>query len=341
MRSPGLIIANLILLAFGAAGWILWYGSRAIPAPVVGAAAGSGAIGAVMLPGPVPDLRQVPVPAQTEVDIHKAGNFWDAWKLLNVRFREDNGEQRYVYANPIAWRAIVERQSKFPEGAMFGKIAFHTDLDPLFPVSRESHGFTRIQLMVKDSRKYAAHGGWGYSIVAPVGGTEKVVVDDGVSPNCYSCHTLAAERDYVFTNSAFLDRALPPLQNFRTRFIDKRIEDLNPVERQALALLVGERSGAVKYYSSTLFGGSVNEALPVVSDLAEKDRLTYVVSDTAQSYLLIADPVDNCKGSKILATVNVINAGQPKRKVKVGTLCEHKIAWKAVFELKEKSISTE
>jgi hypothetical protein len=50
--------------------------------------------------------------------------------------------------------------------------------------------------MVKDARKYAATGGWGFSQFN-AGKPAPIVVKD-----CFSCHVPAKDRDYVFTRYA-------------------------------------------------------------------------------------------------------------------------------------------
>src|SRR6185436_10160179 len=84
----------------------------------------------------LPDLRKLGV--SDGVSFSEAAEFWSRWKLVNVRYRYDNKEQRFVYANPSAWKALESGKTSFPEGAMFAKVAFATEEDPLFPVSAES-----------------------------------------------------------------------------------------------------------------------------------------------------------------------------------------------------------
>src|SRR5687768_5898949 len=84
------------------------------------------------------------------IDPKPYDKFWLKWPLVTVRFRSDNGEQRYIYANQKAYRAMKEGLTEFPDGSVFGKVAFATEDDPQFPNSMDSTTFTRIQLMVKN-----------------------------------------------------------------------------------------------------------------------------------------------------------------------------------------------
>ena len=135
------------------------------------------------------------------IDPVKIGNFWDTWKLVTVRYRKDVEEQRFVYANPIAWKALKEGKKKFPDGSLFGKIAFNTGVDTAFPVSMIPNKFSRIQIMKKDAKAYAKTGGWGYAIYP-------AVKRDGQSPEnvvgaCFACHNIIPQKDYIFSTSAF------------------------------------------------------------------------------------------------------------------------------------------
>jgi hypothetical protein len=54
-----------------------------------------------------------------------------------------------------------------------------------------------IQLMVKDSRKYAATGGWGFADF-----TNGKPATEAVHKTCFSCHEPAKASDFVFTRYA-------------------------------------------------------------------------------------------------------------------------------------------
>ncbi len=53
---------------------------------------------------------------------------------------------------------------------------------------------TNVQFMVKDSRKYAATGGWGFAQF--INGKPD---GEAVHQTCFSCHEPAKDRDFVFT----------------------------------------------------------------------------------------------------------------------------------------------
>jgi hypothetical protein len=49
--------------------------------------------------------------------------------------------------------------------------------------------------MVKDSRKYAATGGWGFAQFK-----DGKPVDDALLKTCFPCHVPAKAQDFVFTH---------------------------------------------------------------------------------------------------------------------------------------------
>ena len=54
-----------------------------------------------------------------------------------------------------------------------------------------------VQFMVKDSKKYAATGGWGYAQF-----NDGKALDDSMMQTCYPCHQAVKSRDFVFTRYA-------------------------------------------------------------------------------------------------------------------------------------------
>ena len=58
---------------------------------------------------------------------------------------------------------------------------------------------TNVQFMVKDSKKYAATGGWGYSRSLTMASRSEATAK---LSGCYACHVPVKERDYLFTKYA-------------------------------------------------------------------------------------------------------------------------------------------
>jgi hypothetical protein len=57
---------------------------------------------------------------------------------------------------------------------------------------------TNVQFMVKDSKKYAATGGWGFAQFKD----GKPNADEALLKTCFPCHEPIKARDYVFTHYA-------------------------------------------------------------------------------------------------------------------------------------------
>lgn len=125
------------------------------------------------------------------------------WKVITVAHEAgDLNDIRAVLGNDIAIKAYREGKLPFPEGAIIGRIAWS-----YLPSEENNNTFGKeqsfvagsptpfyLQFMEKDSKKYAATGGWGYSSFDNHGqatGTASM-------QSCYPCHQLIKSRDFVF-----------------------------------------------------------------------------------------------------------------------------------------------
>ena len=126
------------------------------------------------------------------------------WRVVSVAHEAgDLNDIRAVLGNDIAIKAYRDGKLPFPEGAIVGRIAWS------YVASEENNKtFGReqsfvagpptdayLQFMVKDSKKYAATGGWGYSSF----GKEGKPTDDAAMTSCFPCHQAIKDRDFVFT----------------------------------------------------------------------------------------------------------------------------------------------
>jgi len=106
--------------------------------------------------------------------------------------------------NDLAIKAYRSGKRPFPEGTIIARLAWS------FIASDENNqAFGRpqsyvagapkngLQFMVKNSKKYAATGGWGYGHFE-----DGKVADDAVLQTCFRCHQSIQSRDYVFTEYA-------------------------------------------------------------------------------------------------------------------------------------------
>lgn len=126
------------------------------------------------------------------------------WRLISVAHEAGrNNDIRAILGNDKAVRAYREGTRPFPDGAILVRLAWHYESSPrndaVFPAPQSfvAGAPTNVQVSVKDSRRYAASGGWGYG-----------QFDDGkpnpgemLTRSCFACHAkLAASADQVFTD---------------------------------------------------------------------------------------------------------------------------------------------
>ena len=92
-------------------------------------------------------------------------------------------ELRAVVGNPIAMKAYRLGQLPFPDGAMLVKLAWKRQRSTEFPAATVPGAPTTVQVMVKDSKRYADSGGWGYGRFI-----DGKPVDAAQHQTCFACH---------------------------------------------------------------------------------------------------------------------------------------------------------
>jgi hypothetical protein len=106
---------------------------------------------------------------------------------------ENSGGLHHIYANEKAMDGY--RAGRFPDGSVFVADFLET---------RENAGVTtegprrRIDVMVKDSKRYAATGGWGFEQFKGDSQTDRMVTAE-IATKCFDCHSKQKERDSVFS----------------------------------------------------------------------------------------------------------------------------------------------
>ena len=126
------------------------------------------------------------------------------WKVVSVAHEAgDLNDIRAVLGNDIAIKAYREGTLPFPEGAIVGRIAWsHVASEENNKSFGRDQSFVAgsptdfyLQFMVKDSKKYAATGGWGYSSF----GKDGKPTPAAAMQSCYPCHQKIESRDFIFT----------------------------------------------------------------------------------------------------------------------------------------------
>ena len=92
------------------------------------------------------------------------------WRLISVAHEEgDLNDLRAILGNDIAIQAYREGKVPFPDGTVIARLAWsHVPSEENNKVFGRSQSFvagsaTNVQFMVKDSKKFAATGGWGFA----------------------------------------------------------------------------------------------------------------------------------------------------------------------------------
>ncbi|MGD0570181.1 MAG: cytochrome P460 family protein [Candidatus Sulfotelmatobacter sp.] len=126
------------------------------------------------------------------------------WKLISVAHEAgDFNDFRAVLGNDVAIKAYRAEKLPFPDGTIIVRLAWsYVSSEENNKVFGRAQSFvagppTNIQLMVKDSTKYAATGGWGFAQFK-----DGKPADEAVHKTCFPCHEPGKARDFVFTHYA-------------------------------------------------------------------------------------------------------------------------------------------
>jgi cytochrome P460 len=127
------------------------------------------------------------------------------WKLISVAHEEGNlNDLRAILGNDIAVKAARDGTLPYPGGSIVVRVAWSYD-----PLEESSKAFgspqsfvagapkNGVQFMVKDSRKYAATGGWGFAQF-----NDGKPASEAAHNTCFPCHEIVKARDLVFNRYA-------------------------------------------------------------------------------------------------------------------------------------------
>ena len=121
-----------------------------------------------------------------------------AWEMVAVSHEAGLDELRGILGNPIAMKAYRDGTLPFPDGTILAKLAWKH-----VPLAGAEGAFvpgtaTTVQIMVKDSEKYASTGGWGFGRFI-----DGKPVDAAQHKTCFACHEAnVRDHDFVFTRRA-------------------------------------------------------------------------------------------------------------------------------------------
>ena len=135
---------------------------------------------------------------------------YEGWQVISIS--QDGPLMAAILGNPVmidAYLAGVPGNGKpFPDGAKMAKIHWNPKKMETFPAATVPGTQHDMDFMVKDSKRFADSGGWGYAVFDYDSGsaTFKPGTTAGKPPQgndakCgFACHTAAKARDYVFTD---------------------------------------------------------------------------------------------------------------------------------------------
>jgi hypothetical protein len=121
------------------------------------------------------------------------------WELIAPSHEAgDFNELRGILGNAVAVAAYREATLPFPDGTMLAKLAWKREPSSEFPGAFVPGRSTTVQIMVKDSKKYASTGGWGFGRFI-----DGKPVDQAQHETCFACHQAhVKDHDFVFTRFA-------------------------------------------------------------------------------------------------------------------------------------------
>jgi cytochrome c553 len=136
---------------------------------------------------------------------------YEGWPVIAIS--HNGGAVAAILGNPVmidAYKAGIPGNGKpFPDGAKMAKVHWTAKVDVSEPGAPTVPGPQHdVDLMVKDSKRFADSGGWGYGVFEydAASGTFRLgnLTDkppQGNDAKCgFTCHTKVKTRDYVFTD---------------------------------------------------------------------------------------------------------------------------------------------
>ena len=135
------------------------------------------------------DNTQVPYPEGYRGWRHVSSMVIEAGHPLHASF----GGLHHLYANDKAVQGYAS--GKFPDGSV---IVFD-----LLEAAAADHAITAgkrkvVGVMLKDAKKFASTGGWGFEGFAGDSKTERAVGTNAATA-CFGCHTAQRSNDFVFS----------------------------------------------------------------------------------------------------------------------------------------------
>ena len=157
------------------------------------------------------------IPAQDKYSVRVPGGLafsefrgYEKWQVVSIS--ENGGLIAVILVNPVMINAyqtgVPDNGKPFPDGSKMAKIHWIPKKNEMYPGQPTVPGTLHdVDFMVKDSKRFADSGGWGYAEFEYVAasdtfrpGTTTDEPPQGNDAKCgFACHTIVKARDYVFT----------------------------------------------------------------------------------------------------------------------------------------------
>ncbi len=167
------------------------------------------AVSAAFAADPAHDKYTVKVPGGLAFSDFKG---YESWQVISLS-RNDKA-MAVILGSPAmidAYQAGVPGNGKaFPDGAKMAKVHWSPKGQQFFPETSVPATQHDVDFMLKDSKRFADSGGWGYAefeydaakdAFRPGNGTDHPPQANDAKCG-FACHTKARARDYVFTEYA-------------------------------------------------------------------------------------------------------------------------------------------
>ena len=135
---------------------------------------------------------------------------YESWQAISMSRNER--VVAMTLGNPVmidAYKAGFPGNGKLvPDGAKMAKIHWIPKKNEFFPDATVPGKLLNVDFMVKDGKRFADSGGWGYAVFDYDAASNSFKPGDltgtppqGNDSRCgFACHTAAKARDYVFTD---------------------------------------------------------------------------------------------------------------------------------------------
>ena len=136
---------------------------------------------------------------------------YESWPVISIS--HNGGAVAAILGNPVmigAYKAGIPGNGKpFPDDAKMAKVHWNAKVDVGEPGAPTVPGTQHdVDFMVKDSKRFADSGGWGYGVFEydAASGTFRLgnLTDkppQGSDAKCgFACHSRVKDKDYVFTS---------------------------------------------------------------------------------------------------------------------------------------------